>query len=1129
MRESSVTRPSPPHEVDMALLRLPDGHRGYRGIIVHDPRDDPHLGPQYRRPHRKALLITNSKRQKTGSEGTLTEASGEVRTHQNPVAAAIDQPYIRSSRRPTVRKPPPLPPGLESQKHEIKMLQEAFATVEREREAEKRIAETKFHLQFDDHVRSQVGEYRGHGIQALFEAPMALSKVGESLSKEMTKSIHKSQWLTMMPPKGTERPFPQAMARIRTQSASGRQGNEDGELLKTSTADSSHGVKALASTPGAAAAGEEAGKTDRTHTTPTTKENQRGSTPSGRPASLVTPDGNPDRRKSMGRTPKSGKASRQASIAKDSTAITPPTQPQTLSRSTIRFLKKLTREGLDPTHAVLTSNGIDSLLRTTLMGVNWTHTDEQHRSGSSRSTNRRATARLRRGYNPEEYKRAMRAGDDYKVPEQMHRVEDTHAGIHLVIPNVREMKDEDDTSAVGEEEEEENGSESRTKTLDAADPLADFSVKFLQILGKSKKAASQQATLPMPEPQPSAPEKFSMVRLVILLKRVATERYKPKYGLSAADEGKSAGTAAGHAITDFLHSPYAALQAAPAKGTPAHDALTKILMLGLCDESDDHTLRFESFKILTLIDPDPQLGRWEAIAFRKVVDEMLQEGNHGDRWLAATTLASQQEVNSAVLGILLQSLGEVDTNRRKHAIELIAGLDVLFADEVLEGILHGTSSTSWKVRQDSSILLERWIAKLAPLWTKESTRQTPPNGEATGPSSPSRSSTAATIPTHSRPVTQASSSVPAAAGTPPPSTPIPRLLHRSIETLLTMMWNDWSTEVRDTAAVSLGRLGKGPVIVDWIVTLLGSEDPLRRIDALRSLTRLVVLQPSAVDLYLKCLVDEFASVRVEACKLACIVRPSDRRILNALLDRFSDFFWQVRAYAVKAIGVLLNTDPQVHGALRCALYHDKHASVRAEAIEASLKLGILSHNKDLQEAVFTLLETDTSPAVRTQAEKALVAVGVIGASNPLTDSADTIRDRDASISAAAPATTPGSSTRPQHTMVPYPHLLTNRPAHEVEVFLRTSLVTEMELEAVMDQVREMAGQSQVMQEVAELDPGEDEDGLDMDRVDDHMPDVKSIHGKKPRKHVDVGLPDIVRRLPGVPYHRPWQASEVRTN
>ncbi|KAJ3146135.1 HEAT repeat-containing protein 4 [Geranomyces variabilis] len=1155
--------PSNKHaELGTAGPRFPDGPRGYRGIVVHDPREDPQLGPQYRRPHRKALLVTNSKRQVLARDATAATTSSEKsgsagqkapKEHSNPVAAAIDQPYIQASRRKTVRKPPRLPPAFETQKAELENLEAALAVVRKQREAEQAVEAGKFRLRFDDRMRAQVGEYRGHGLEALFEEPLGLNRPEPStLSKEGSHSLHKSQWLSVMPPPGMERPFSGAVSRIKllinergtltdvreadspmrggsvnTRSTSVHEPS-DKDLrrvrLSQTKKDSNHeGLGEELARPSICRSTHEhsvgfADLTEPQHSTPSTDRPSIRSSRASRYAS---------------REASTGVAEAPAAPSSASSAPATPESSQTLSRSTVRFLKKLTREGFDPAHMVPTAHNVDSLLRITLMGTKWTLADEHDRGESSvatASSGRRTTSRVRK-YNPAEYRRLMQAAVSDAISASTAAAPVTPqtkaAGIELVIPNVREMKEEEDSVDGGEDGDEEPTTVGAAgAALESADPL-DFGAKFMQILsksfrmeGKSKKGAAVPTNFPLPAPVP--PNEFSLVRLIILLKRVATERYKPKYGLAAADEGKSAGTAAGHAINDFLNTPYVALQSAPARGTAAHAALCKVLLLALCDESEDHALRFEAFRVFRLLEPLPnQLGRWEAVAFRRVLEEMLADGNGGDKWLAATTLASQREITPVVLGLLLQSLGEVDARRRADAIGLIGGLGIEFADQVLSGIIICCGSLSWRVRQDAVVLLEQWIDKLAPAWAAEEQAAAKLRGATAGShrSTTVSSSERVSDDGSSRPSTRATEAVTPAA---PELSPLARLLQSCIEALLNLMWNDWSADVRDSAAVSLGRLGKGRTILDWIVSLLGSPDPLRRIDALRSLTKLCILQPSALDLYLRCLMDEFTSVRVEACKLACIVRASDRQILNALLDRFGDFAWQVRAYAVKAIGVLQNTDPQVHAALRCALYHEPHVSVRAEAIEAALKLGILAQNKELQEAVFTLMETDPSQAIRKEAEKALVASGLIAPLAAVLDAAagasgDALNpSSERSASAAAAVSAPGSAR-----MIPYPHILANRTADEVDVFLRTSLVTEKELDDVMDQVRDMAGQNRVVQEVADI-PGEEEDEDGADGLDDHMPDLKSIHGKKPRPRVDVGLPDIVRKLPGVPFQRPWQ-------
>ncbi|KAJ3022560.1 HEAT repeat-containing protein 4 [Thoreauomyces humboldtii] len=1097
-----------------------DGIRGYRGMTVHDPRVEPLPGQQYGRPHRKALLSTlrvgKSSASAFDKESNRRTRNLSSRHHENPVAAAIDQPYVKASRRRTIRRPPNLPPALESQKQEIEEYEQAIAVVEKEKAAEARRAEGRFRLQFDPQVRAKVGEFLGYGMKTIFQTPEETKPVDElvPLARE-GHGLHKSQWLSMMPPKGTERPYSGATSKIK--------GSKEG-IHKTEGDQTSEDTSILQAQNRKSAETDQVGQDDglklkRTVRISVIEDARQSSSAGGEPMRLTS-----SRRSTRG----SVMRSRQASTFQPPPPSPPELPHKTLSRSTVRFLKRLTREGTGTSHTVLTSMNVDALLRMTLTGTKWTIPDEQDsRATSSSSAPPRTPNRFTGGYNPGEFKRAMKAADDGKLPSSVREKDTTARGIDLVIPHVKEFKDEDDQSAVDDEDadETEDASDSPAKQVDIVSDLlsADFSIKFLQILGKSKNGAStnvQLGNLPRFETLTTSPADFSLARLVILLKRVATERSKPNHNLVGINETST--STAGNDITDFLGTPYATLREPPEPGSPAYAALCKVLMVALCDDSDDHSLRFEAFKIYTAVENNPVLGRWEAIAFRKVLEEMLQDGNDGDRWLSATTMARQNEITPVVLSILLRSLGEVEISRRRKAIDLLANLGPQYAEQVLVGILATTASTSWKVRHDSVLLLERWIQKLAP--EDYSSEAGTPQSGGSDPSRPSTTTATRVSTPSSRPSTHL---------TEEPDLRV-ALLQKSFQSLLTLMWNDWSSEVRDVAALTLGRLGKGNMVIEWIDNLLGSPDPLRRIDALRSLTRLGVLQPAAVTPYLNCLVDEFTSVRIEACKLACIIQMQDRDILNALLDRFNDFAWHVRAYAVKAVGNQGNVDPQVRAALRCVLYHDPHSSVRAEAIESAHKLGLLSHVKELQEAVYTLLETDASLPVRKEAERTLIAVGLIGPSLTLAEAAvlassePTSSSKDSlanTLSAPSQLPTSSSSSRPQ-IMIAYPHILANRPPSEVEVFLRTSLVAEKELEAVIDQVREMAGQSRVTAEVAEIPEAEEELDEDLERPDDHMPDIKSIHGHKARKRADAKMPEITRKLPGVPLIRHWQHVDV---
>ncbi|KAI8843798.1 hypothetical protein BJ741DRAFT_589257 [Chytriomyces cf. hyalinus JEL632] len=201
---------------------------------------------------------------------------------------------------------------------------------------------------------------------------------------------------------------------------------------------------------------------------------------------------------------------------------------------------------------------------------------------------------------------------------------------------------------------------------------------------------------------------------------------------------------------------------------------------------------------------------------------------------------------------------------------------------------------------------------------------------------------------------------------------------RAVQMLLDMMWNDWSQDVRTLATKALARLGKGKLVFERIISLLQMKDPARKIDALKCLNALGIVTEDALEAYLDAFKDPYFAVRVEATKVACkIVTAENRALVNTLLDRMSDFDHRVRAYAIKAIGLCQCREPRIRETLYYSLVHDASASVRAEAIHATVQLGLLHPDAQLRETIHVLMETDRDDNVRMEAERVLTRGGYI--------------------------------------------------------------------------------------------------------------------------------------------------------
>ncbi|EGF82719.1 hypothetical protein BATDEDRAFT_34391 [Batrachochytrium dendrobatidis JAM81] len=349
------------------------------------------------------------------------------------------------------------------------------------------------------------------------------------------------------------------------------------------------------------------------------------------------------------------------------------------------------------------------------------------------------------------------------------------------------------------------------------------------------------------------------------------------------------------------------------------------------------------------------------------------------------------------------------------------------------------------------------------------------------------------------------------------------IVKKCVDVLLNIMWTDWNKEVRDAASHTLGALGQGRPIFDWVVGLLGSKDPVKRVDALRSLSYLGVMTKSSLEALLACFKDPYASVRIEVCKFACILASDDRAIVSNLLDLLNDHDYRVRAYAVKALGYSGCKEPKNRETLNWALHHDPHSAVRAEAIQAVFRLDLISRDQTIKEGLFTLFETDRSDKVKQEAKRVLVASGLIFSSMLETErESDSRKEKysgnekesgmlgmalggHASVGVSSAISSNDSNnlnTTTTHLAVPYPHILNDASPDEIDIFLRDSLVGEKELSIAIGQVKKTVTRESIIAEVQYVIQNSQDTimvGLDLPLNDEFTPQVKQIHQLKKQK------------------------------
>ena len=107
--------------------------------------------------------------------------------------------------------------------------------------------------------------------------------------------------------------------------------------------------------------------------------------------------------------------------------------------------------------------------------------------------------------------------------------------------------------------------------------------------------------------------------------------------------------------------------------------------------------------------------------------------------------------------------------------------------------------------------------------------------------------------------------------------------------------------MRELSSKALGELHQGNALYNHLIHLIQSDIPVKRLDALKCLGYIGVITETALSDFINCFKDQYASIRLQACKVACKLKSNDRHLMQALLDSFNDSDWHIRIFAIKGI------------------------------------------------------------------------------------------------------------------------------------------------------------------------------------------------------------------------------------
>ncbi|XP_017568932.1 HEAT repeat-containing protein 4 isoform X1 [Pygocentrus nattereri] len=189
-----------------------------------------------------------------------------------------------------------------------------------------------------------------------------------------------------------------------------------------------------------------------------------------------------------------------------------------------------------------------------------------------------------------------------------------------------------------------------------------------------------------------------------------------------------------------------------------------------------------------------------------------------------------------------------------------------------------------------------------------------------------------------------------------------------------LMWNDWSSVVRQAAAQALGRLNLGSDLHDELIVKLDEGPASRRVEALVLIGQLKIMTIKLLPAFLRCLVDDFVVVRKQACFTAASLMLKDEIIMEQLIDLMhNDTSCDVKVVAINALGKIGCLTPALEELLLWALHHEEEPRVRIAACEALKTLGV--KGPELQLILQERFVLEPNPQVHRHIEAMLKSYG----------------------------------------------------------------------------------------------------------------------------------------------------------
>ncbi|XP_063682452.1 HEAT repeat-containing protein 4-like isoform X1 [Bolinopsis microptera] len=197
------------------------------------------------------------------------------------------------------------------------------------------------------------------------------------------------------------------------------------------------------------------------------------------------------------------------------------------------------------------------------------------------------------------------------------------------------------------------------------------------------------------------------------------------------------------------------------------------------------------------------------------------------------------------------------------------------------------------------------------------------------------------------------------------------ILHK----LLTLMWSDYSENIKSVAGETIGVKGYGHVLHDELCCRLRKGNEAERVDALNRVVHLRMMTGRMKSVFLKCFTDDHVSVRHNAAKGAGELQFSDEDVIEGLLTLISeDHSHKVKAAAIEALADIGVVNDKIISQLVWSAQYQQEGLVRSAAC---LVLAILKVDReDVVNVLRDRLTADADNSVKKASTQALQMLGL---------------------------------------------------------------------------------------------------------------------------------------------------------